>query len=199
MTQEAYHTLLDERRSKLCAELQPILQQTQEIVCEIGCGHGHFLTAYAAAHGQCVCLGVDLIGERIARARRKRDRAGLSHLHFLQADGRMLLEALPPSIRILTTFILFPDPWPKLRHHKHRIVQPDFLDTLAARAALDGRLCFRTDYQPYFEDAQTTISSHPRWQLVDELWPFEYETVFQQRAPAFCSLVAAVRPRNPGT
>jgi tRNA (guanine-N7-)-methyltransferase len=190
MTRDAFDALLEERRQQLREELRPVLAQASELVCEIGCGHGHFLTAYAAAHRHHVCVGLDLLGERIARARRKRDRAGLSNLHFLQADARLFLEVLPEVVRISSAFVLFPDPWPKLRHHKHRIVQAGFLDALAVRASPDCRLLFRTDHEPYYLEAKATIRRHPQWQLVDEAWPFDYETVFQQRAAAFASLAA---------
>lgn len=85
------------------------------------------------------------------------------------------------------------DPWPKLRHHKHRIIQPDFLSTVARRTEASARLCFRTDFEPYFEDAHATIDRHADWQVVDESWPFEHETVFQRRASAYQSLIARTR------
>ena len=190
---ESYLALLEERRRILRDELGAAFLTTSDFVCEIGCGHGHFLTAYAEANPSRVCVGLDLVGERIARAGRKRDRARLANLHFLRAEARLFLATLPPEARISTLFILFPDPWPKLRHHKHRIMQPDFLTTVAARATPGCRLYFRTDFEPYFVDAQATIRDHSDWQLVEEPWPFEYATVFQQRAESYRSLVGALR------
>lgn len=191
---EAYVNLLEDRRRQLLDELEPILAGKSEFVCEIGCGHGHFLTAYATAHPNRACLGVDLVSERVERARKKRDRARLANLHFLRAEARLFFDVLPAGVRLATIYILFPDPWPKLRHHKHRIIQPEFLELLAARATPECRLYFRTDFGPYFSAAQSTVRDHPRWQLVEELWPFEYETVFQARAESYASLVAALRP-----
>lgn len=188
-----YTNLLEERRQRLRRELEGVLQGHAEFVWEIGCGHGHFLTAYATAHPAYQCVGVDLVSERIERARRKQSRAGLSNLHFLRGDARLFLEVLPDGTRISRIFILFPDPWPKLRHQKHRILQGDFLDALAGRCTRDCRLHFRTDHRPYFEEAQTALCTHPRWKLVAEPWPFEFATVFQQRASSFDSLVAARR------
>lgn len=188
---DSYLAVLEERQRLLREQINPILSAALDFVCEIGCGHGHFLTAYAAAHPSRICIGLDLVSERIERACRKRDRAGLPNLHFLRAEAKLFLATLPGHVRISTVFILFPDPWPKLRHQKHRILQSQFLDTVATRAAPDCRLGFRTDYMPYFSAAQVTIREHPRWRLVDEPWPFEYATVFQQRAASFASLVAA--------
>jgi tRNA (guanine-N7-)-methyltransferase len=189
-----YEAILDERRRILRIDLEAALQSSSDFVCEIGCGHGHFLTAFAAANPHRVCIGVDLVEERIERARRKRDRARLPNLHFLRAEARLFFDTLPDRARVSTLFLLFPDPWPKLRHHKHRIIQPDFLKSVADRATSDCRLYFRTDYQPYFAAAAATISNHACWRVTDEPWLFEYATVFQQRAESHFSLVGALRP-----
>jgi tRNA (guanine-N7-)-methyltransferase len=169
-----------------------LLAKTQpQITLEIGCGHGHYLTAYAAAHPGSFCIGIDLLKDRIARAGRKRDRAKLTNLLFLEAEAREFLDALPPSVVLADVFILFPDPWPKRRHHKNRILQPDFLSALAAKANPGTRLCFRTDYAPYFADAHATATAHSDWKLApSEPWPFELETVFQSRADSYQSLLA---------
>ena len=158
-------------------------------IWEIGCGHGHFLTAYAQTHPDEVCIGIDIVSERIGRAIRKRDRAKLTNLHFIHAEARLFLETLPDTAAFSRLFVLFPDPWPKLRHHKHRILQPDFLAAAAARAGEGARLYFRTDYQPYFNDVRATLSAHPDWLPTEEPWPFEHETVFQSRAEQYHSLV----------
>jgi tRNA (guanine-N7-)-methyltransferase len=166
------------------------------IIWEIGSGHGHFLTAYAAAHPQELCLGIDIVGERIERANRKRDRAKLANLHFLHAEARLFLEVLPAAATFSRIFVLFPDPWPKLRHHKHRIMQPDFLGAVAKRTGQGTRLYFRTDYAPYYEDTLTVFRQHPQWIPLEdggEAWPFEQETVFQSRAPSYQSAIAGLR------
>jgi tRNA (guanine-N7-)-methyltransferase len=195
---ESYQTLVADRQRVLRAELETALQSASEFVCEIGCGHGHFLTAFAAANPDRLCIGVDLVEERIERALRKRERSRLTNLHFLRAEARLFFDTIPAGVGVSTLFLLFPDPWPKLRHHKHRIIQPDFLASVAARATADCRLYFRTDYQPYFAAAAATIAGHARWRILDEPWLFEYATVFQQRADSFSSLVGALRHPEDG-
>jgi tRNA (guanine-N7-)-methyltransferase len=185
-----FGAILASRKLDLEAYLQRFLPPAGTFLWEVGCGHGHFLTAYAAAHRERTCIGVDLVGERIARAMRKRDRAALANLHFVRAEARLFLEALPARPCISDVFMLFPDPWPKSRHHKHRVLQPGFLDALAARATDDCRLYFRTDHQPYFDEARTTIARSSCWDLVEVDWPFEFETVFQSRAVHHESLIA---------
>jgi tRNA (guanine-N7-)-methyltransferase len=183
------------RRQRRFLELQRFLDDTlrdkTHLTLEIGCGHGHYLTAYAAAYPAMFCVGIDLLKDRIARAGRKRDRAKLANVVFLEADAREFIEVLPIHVRLKEIFILFPDPWPKRRHHKNRILQLDFLSVLAKRAGEGTRLCFRTDYAPYYADTQKIIAGHSDWTLDESaLWPFELETVFQSRATSYHSLIA---------
>lgn len=192
---EQANALHASRLAALRAEFAMLWQTwPTEITLEIGCGHGHFLNAYAQAHPDEHCLGLDLLADRIARAQKKARRAGLTNLAFFHAEARLLLEALPAPVRLGRIFILFPDPWPKLRHHKHRILQADFLSALADRSTPETRVYFRTDYRPYFEAARETAERHERWRLVAEPWPFEHSTVFQERADQHHSLVLCPRP-----
>lgn len=187
----AHLALIAQRRDALRVALARVLPPTAHFLCEIGCGHGHFLTAYAAAHPDQLCIGIDLIGERIARAVRKRDRARLTNLHFFHAEANDFLAALPAGATFSAIVILFSDPWPKRRHHKNRLLQPEFLDALAARAGQGTRLYFRTDHRGYFAHATAVLGAHPAWRMEPAApWIFEMETVFQARAPAYQSLVA---------
>lgn len=192
-----YLAELAERRRALTADLEALVpgSEPQRLVWEVGSGHGHFLNAYAAAHPGELCVGVDITSERVERALKKRNRARLANLTFFHADGRLFLEVLPPHVQISRAFILFPDPWPKLRHRKHRIIQTTFLSQLARCATADCRLYFRTDFTPYFEDARSLISRHADWEVIDAVWPFEFVTVFQSRAEGHHSLIA--RRRGP--
>ena len=192
-----FRALTETRRRELLDQLARILPPSARFTWEIGCGHGHFLTAYAQAHPTELCVGIDIAGDRISRAVRKRDRAKLANLHFLQAEARLFLETLPTDATFSRLFVLFPDPWPKLRHHKHRIIQSDFLTAAAQRASEAARLYFRTDYMPYFCETESLLKSHRHWSPIEEAWPFEHQTVFQSRAPDYGSLVAQTRHPQP--
>lgn len=184
---------LGERKDGLQRALAPIFSATTEFVCEFGSGHGHFLVAYAKAHPTDVCVGVDIDPNRTERANRKQVRAKASRLHFIQADAGLFLQMLPAAASFRRVFILFPDPWPKKRHHKHRLIQTAFLDELRRRSSAHTRIYFRTDYAPYFENALNCFTRHAGWEIAEEPWPFEHETVFQSRADSFQSLVAKPR------
>ncbi len=179
-----------DRMAVLAGRMATHLAGRPPVTLEIGCGHGHYLTAYAKAHPERFCVGIDLVRDRIQRATRKRDRAQTKNLLFLIAEARELLGSWPEQARLGEVFVLFPDPWPKRRHHKNRILQPGFLTELGERAIPGARLCFRTDHQPYFEEARAAAGSHVLWKLHEEPWPFELETVFQSRAPTYYSFVA---------
>jgi len=183
----------DSRRATLQRHLAELLAAHRRITLEIGAGHGHFLTDYASAHPEQFCLGIDLLRDRVERAVRKRDRAKLTNLVFLKAEAEECIAALPPQVLLDRIFVLFPDPWPKRRHHKHRIMQVGFLHALAARADCGADLCFRTDDGPYFAAAKAVVAQHPDWQLSAGHWPFERATVFQSRATHYQSLVAVRR------
>jgi len=188
---EKAHAIDSNRREELKTQLDDCLREAPaSITLEIGCGHGHFLTAYAAAHPEEYCLGIDIIEDRLVRAERKLRRAELTNVNFLRADARMLLETLPESIRLNGIFVLFPDPWPKRKHHKNRLICSDFLNILAKKADFGAKLHFRTDHDSYFEKAREIVSAHPDWDLADTTWAFEYETVFQERAESHQSWIA---------
>jgi tRNA (guanine-N7-)-methyltransferase len=185
---------MEARRATLRAELARIIPEGARFVWEIGCGHGHFLAAYAAAHRDRLCVGVDQDIDRIRRATRKQVRARLASLHFVRAEARMFLEMLPPGASLAAIYVLFPDPWPKRRHHKNRLLQPDFLRALAVRAGEGTPLFFRTDHEPYFREVEADLRADPLWQPEPGTgWPFEEATVFQNRATAHLSLVARRR------
>lgn len=186
-----------QRRAALRAETTALLRANAAIVLEIGSGHGHFLARYAHEFPAKICLGVDLRGERIERAQRKATRAKLANCHFIRAEARELIEALPSGITFAEIWVLFPDPWPKKRHHKNRILQPEFLDWLAARAGEGTRLYFRTDHAEYFKFVADFLPAMKTWRVDPAgAWPLEHETVFQARAPSYQSVVA-VRTKYP--
>jgi len=178
------------------ATLQTILAELPlshpALTLEIGCGHGHFLTAYAAENLEEHCVAFDIIQDRLERANRKTNAAGLCNLSWLRAFDQDFFDAFPPGFVFnRKVFILFPDPWPKRKHWKNRLIQSGFLDKLAKITAPDTQLCFRTDHAPYFEAASIVINDHPDWTVESPtLWPFERLTVFEARADGFRSLTA---------
>ena len=190
MPLEQAQAIAASRLTAIHAQLLPLLQTKQPITLEIGSGHGHFLTAYAQAHPESFCIGIDLLADRLARSLRKSERAKLNNIAWIHAEAGLFLQALPDNM-LSKIFVLFSDPWPKRRHWKNRVIQPEFLSLLSTKAGQEARLFFRTDHDPYFLYAQEFVNQHPSWVLSGgEIWPFELATVFQQRATDYKSFVA---------
>lgn len=189
---ELYDTLLEKRSAALRADFFPRLPAAggPPLTIELGCGHGHYLTAYAGANPGEFCIGLDLLADRIARAERKAVRAKLSNLVFVQAEAALFLSALAEMkdrAALRRVFVLFSDPWPKRRHWKHRVMQPHLLDTLAALTETGASVHFRTDHPDYFTYASEVVAAHNAWRLAapaEAPWPFEYVSVFEERALA---------------
>lgn len=163
-----------------------------ELTLEIGCGHGHFLAAYAEQNPNEHCLAIDIIKERLEKAARKTDRTGLTNVSWLRASDTHFFAALPDTVQFNgRIFILFPDPWPKRKHWKNRLIQPTFLTILAKFTAPGTELCFRTDFEPYFAVAKEVVTAHDDWTVQEDApWPLEQETIFQARADAHQSWIA---------
>jgi tRNA (guanine-N7-)-methyltransferase len=128
---------------------------------EIGFGGGEHLAAQAAAHPEALLLGAEPFLNGAASALRHVEEAGLSNVRLHVGDARDLLAALPDGA-IERVFVLFPDPWPKTRHQKRRLVQPAFVAELARVLKPGGRLRFATDVASYADEALARFLKEPR-------------------------------------
>ncbi|MFI3290556.1 MAG: tRNA (guanosine(46)-N7)-methyltransferase TrmB [Opitutales bacterium] len=164
------------------------------ITFEIGCGKGHYLSSYAAAHPSELCVGIDLISDRIKDSKRRAENKSATNAFFYKAEASEFLEALPESVMLDKIFIMFNDPWPKKRHHKRRLMQHSFLEFIYKKCDKNTRLFFRTDYDEYFEWTKELIEANDLWEL-DEETPLEFEEVsqFQRILPEFNTLTAKIK------
>jgi tRNA (guanine-N7-)-methyltransferase len=124
------------------------LEEGRPLAVEVGCGNGHFLSELARGRPDWHFLGIDLRASRILRAGRKAMLGGIGNLGFLVGDARLFLEGQIAPGRLAELYVNFPDPWPKYRHRRHRLNQPDFLALLVSRLAPGGRFCWTCDYYP---------------------------------------------------
>ena len=179
------------RVDALKARLLDIYPDPVGLTVEIGCGHGHYLTALAQAHPDDMCLGIDLVTKRIEKACQKRDKRQLHNLQFLKAEVREFMMAWPEHLWLERVFILFPDPWPKKRHAKNRIIQQQLLHDLATRGREGSTLHFRTDDEDNFSWGLEMVASCPGWIIDDHAdWPFENPSFFQDLFSRHYSLTA---------
>jgi tRNA (guanine-N7-)-methyltransferase len=125
-----------------------LMPEARAVWLEIGFGGGEHLAGQAARRPDTLFLGAEPFLNGVASALRHIDEAGLANARLHAGDARTLMAALPDESleRIL---ILFPDPWPKSRHHKRRLIQADFVAEAARVLKPGGRLRFATDWADY--------------------------------------------------
>jgi tRNA (guanine-N7-)-methyltransferase len=129
---------------------------------DLGCGDGSFLLAMARHHPKRRFLGVERLLGRVRKVCRLAQRAQLSNLKVLRLESLYTVEWLLPPRSVSRLHLLFPDPWPKARHHKRRLVQAPFLDALGRALVPGGEFLFKTDHPGYFEWALEHIEADGR-------------------------------------
>lgn len=128
---------------------------------EIGFGKGRYLLARAAAAPARRFLGVEVAAaywRRVARAARRR---GLRNLVLVRGEALYLLAAVLPRGFARAVHVYFPDPWPKGRHHKRRLFDPETVDLVLGLLAPGGRLSFASDHLAYGEEVAELLASFP--------------------------------------
>ena len=184
----------EERKAEILKYLQEYFPDQAKIIFEAGCGHGHWLTSYAMENLKQNCLGIDLIAGRVDKANKKKDKRNLDNLHFLKAELGEFLEVLPKEITFEAVVFLFPDPWPKARHHKKRMIQSSLLEKIASRMEKDGLFYFRTDDRSYFDWTVEHLNQSKFWKIREEAdWLHEEVTYFQNLMEGYFSVVGEVQ------
>ncbi len=144
-------------------DLTAIFARSAPCVLEIGFGMGETLTTLAQAHPELNFLGADIYRPGIGHALLELQRLQLSNVRIANADIRELVEHALPAASLAAVLIFFPDPWPKKRHHKRRLVQTEFMHAIARVLAPGGRLHMATDWQDYAEHITTVMQLLPEF------------------------------------
>ena len=131
----------------------------QALWLEIGFGGGEHVTAQAARHPAVGYLASEVFVEGLAKCLSDIEERGLTNVRLWDEDARALIDLLPDAC-LDRVFILFPDPWPKKKHHKRRIIQSDFLDALARVMKPGAHLRFATDVRSYADEALERFLAH---------------------------------------
>lgn len=141
--------------------------EAREAWLEIGFGGGEHLAGQAALHPEAGILGAEPFLEGVAKLLAEIEFRGLSNVRLRRGDARELVEQLGAGT-IDRVFILFPDPWPKTRHRKRRLIQPDFVAELARVTKPGARLRFATDWADYANRALGDILRDGRFSWTAE-------------------------------
>lgn len=149
---------------------------------DLGCGDGGFLLQMAAHYPERRFLGIERLLGRVRGVCSRASSLGLGNVKVCRVESRYFLEWMLRPGHISRLHYLCPDPWPKERHHKNRLVQSDFLPVLHGALAPDGEFLFKTDHEDYFQWVldhveQSGLFSRLSW---DEDSFFYPKTDFQQ-------------------
>jgi len=131
-------------------------------ILEIGFGMGETTHAIAAARPGDNFLGVEVFDAGVGGLLKRIDASGLDNIRIVQHDALEVVRDMIAPDSLQGVHVFFPDPWPKKRHHKRRLIQPPFVALLANRIAPGGYLHCATDWRDYAEQMLTALSGEPR-------------------------------------
>jgi tRNA (guanine-N7-)-methyltransferase len=175
-----------------CAE---ICRPGRPLEVDLGCGDGSFLMEMAAHHPERDFLGVERLLGRVRKVCRKITRRKLDNARVLRLESRYVIEWLLPEASVSRLHLLCPDPWPKVRHHRRRLVQVDFLTAVWRALEPGGEFLFMTDHEDYFFWAEEKVAAFGKFERLEwdeetffypktdfqELWESEGKSMFRLR------------------
>ena len=181
------------------ADPKTYFSNVDDVWLEVGFGAGEHLLWQAQHHPRVGLIGAEPYISGVAKLLSKIDEAEAPNIRLHTDDARDIIDALPDA-SLGRVFILFPDPWPKTRHHKRRFVQMDILDRLARVMKPGAELRFASDDAPYFEWTLERICAHPAfvwsaassadWLTRPEDWPqTRYEAKELHGKPAYLRVI----------
>jgi tRNA (guanine-N7-)-methyltransferase len=176
-------------------ELFPV---TQPVEVELGSGDGSFLLEYARQHPEWNLVGVERLLGRLRKLDRQGRRAGLRNLRLIRLEASYLVRYLLPPASVEALHVYFPDPWPKRKHRKHRLVNAAFVAAAEAVLRPGGTVYLRTDDSDYFAQMQSVFGASAPFDRVETAPALlaietDFEREFHARGQA--TLPAAYRRR----
>ncbi len=163
------------------AKLDPlaIFGRRAPLQVDLGCGDGSFLASLAAADPACNFLGIERLAGRVRSACHKaRD---LPNVRVLRIETAYAVRYLLPPDSVSVFHFLFPDPWPKRRHHERRVFKPEFLDALIHALAPGGLLHIATDQRDYFDEMSELVRARGELHVVSDQLGDLPATTFEKR------------------
>lgn len=155
------------------------------VVVEIGSGMGETTARIAAENPDTHYVAVEVHAPGVGSLLRRVEEEGLTNVRVVQHDAVEVLREMIPPGSLAAIHVFFPDPWPKKRHHKRRLVQPAFAALAAARLSRGGRLHVATDWQEYAQQVLAVLGETPGLRNTAEGFaprpPWRPETKFERR------------------
>lgn len=132
-------------------DLSQLFSQTQPLEIELGSGDGSFLVQYASTHPERNFIGIERLLGRLRKIDKKGRQAGLKNLRAVRIESAYFLQYLLPPHAAAALHVYFPDPWPKRKHRRHRLINDQFICLADQALAPGGMLYLRTDDRDYFD------------------------------------------------
>lgn len=148
-------------------DLTALFQKPQPLEVELGCGDASFLVEYARLHPEQNFVGVERLLGRLSKLHRKGSRAGLSNLRGVRIESAYFLQYLLPPHAASALHVYFPDPWPKKKHRKHRLINEGFPGLARAALTPGGVVYLRTDDPDYFAQMTEVFGASKAFQNVE--------------------------------
>ncbi|HYD87356.1 MAG TPA: tRNA (guanosine(46)-N7)-methyltransferase TrmB [Vitreimonas sp.] len=188
-------TAASSQNAALIPPSQPSPARGEGLILEIGFGGGEHLVAQAVAHPDARFIGVEPFLNGVASCLRHIEESGAQNIRLHQGDARDVIARLPDGSLDLA-YILFPDPWPKTRHHKRRLIQPEFLSELARVMKPGAEMRFATDWANYASWTLEHFTRDPRFVWTAERaedwrtpWPGHATTRYEAKRLGDCAPV----------
>jgi len=148
-------------------DLEALFGRPAPCVLEIGFGNGDALVSMAAESTDRNFLGVEVHAPGVGHCLLAIERLGLTNVRLLMQDAMVVLRDRLSDNSLLGVHLFFPDPWHKKRHHKRRLVRPDFVALLEARLLPGGYFHVATDWPDYVTHIQAVVGENPAFQATE--------------------------------
>lgn len=159
-----------EKEDAGAVDFSAVFGRVAPVEMEIGVGKGRFLLAAAATHRDRNWFGLEIEPEYAQVVRLKAERAGLLNLRIERIDGKAFVERRLSPGCLAGLHVYFPDPWPKKRHHKRRLVDTEWASAAACALVPGGLIRVASDHEEYFSVIDDMLSKEP---LLEKLSPEE--------------------------
>ena len=144
-----------------------LFARAQPVEVELGSGDGSFLANYAKLHPERNFLGVERLLGRLRKLNKKSLRGGLTNVALLRLEALYVVEFLVPVESIDALHIYFPDPWPKRKHRKNRLINERFTEVAGKALKVGGVVYLRTDDLDYFEQMTRVFDGNAGFERVE--------------------------------
>ncbi len=171
---------------------QDYFDSEQPLEVDLGAGKGRFILARAAKHPDINFLGIERKLVRVRKIEKKAYRDGTHNIRLLRLEGQYSVQYLFPDASVSTYYIFYPDPWPKAKHHKNRLMKADFVDQLHRTLQTGGKIHFSSDHLPYYDEVKELMDADTRFDSIPAFLPTsdettDFELLFADKIPGRCS------------